>query len=65
MLEGIILNDVDNSGVSTLQISSNGVFRLADVEGDGIWEIQGYAYPLNYEDSLHITEYNGFIFKDI
>ncbi|NUM62651.1 MAG: hypothetical protein HUU44_10975, partial [Ignavibacteriaceae bacterium] len=61
--EGIILNDVDNSGVSTLQISSNGVFRLADVEGDGIWEIQGYAYPLNYEDSLHITEYNGFVLR--
>ncbi|HSD62691.1 MAG TPA: hypothetical protein VLB50_02800 [Ignavibacteriaceae bacterium] len=61
--EGIILNDVDSSGISKIQISSNGLFRLADVEGDGIWEIQGYAYPLNHDDSLHITEYDSFVLR--
>ncbi|HSD63148.1 MAG TPA: hypothetical protein VLB50_05090 [Ignavibacteriaceae bacterium] len=61
--EGEVLNSIDSDGNSDIQISSRGIFRLADIEGDGIWEIQGQAFPENSEDSLQVNEENGFVLR--
>ncbi len=62
-INGEIINDVDQQGNSTIKISSRGVFRLADIEGDGIWEIQGDAFPVNSSDSLQVSEDYGFVLR--
>jgi len=61
--DGEVLNYVDSTGNSGIQISSRGIFKLADIQGDGIWEIQGYAFPANSEDSLQVNEENGFVLR--
>jgi hypothetical protein len=42
---GQIINDKDKYGFSTIRTSGSWDFNLADVEGDGIWEIQGAMEP--------------------
>ena len=60
---GVAINNIDENGNSSIMISSNGLFRFADLEGDGICEIQGYAFPENSEDSLHVNEENSFVLR--
>ncbi len=43
--QGKIINDRDENGLSTILTSSTWDFNLADVEGDGVWEIQGAMEP--------------------
>jgi hypothetical protein len=51
-IEGQIINARDQDGLSIIQSSETWNFNLADVEGDGIWEIQGAHEPQNAADSL-------------
>jgi hypothetical protein len=60
---GTIYNNMDAQGNSTIKISANSLFNIADIEGDGIWELQGGAFPENSEDSLQVNEYNSFVLR--
>lgn len=60
-INGKMINQIGTKGESKIMISSNGIFTLADVEGDGIWEIQGDIFPVTAEDSLKVTEESNLI----
>ncbi|MDR3627222.1 MAG: hypothetical protein P4L45_10340, partial [Ignavibacteriaceae bacterium] len=60
---GKIINDIDSDGESAILTSSFSPFSLADVEGDGIWEIQGETYPQDEKDSLKMTDESAYVLR--
>ncbi len=56
--QGLIINASDNDKNSVLSIDSNSQFILADIEGDGIWEIQGKSSY--YDDDSLLTQFKTF-----
>jgi hypothetical protein len=51
-VQGDIINAKDKDGYSVIQSSGSWDFNLADIEGDGIWEIQGAMGPRSAKDKL-------------
>jgi hypothetical protein len=51
-VKGEIINAKDKDGYSIIQSSGSWDFNLADVEGNGLWEIQGAMGPRSAKDKL-------------
>ena len=59
-IEGTVINDLDRYNGSVIKISQYGNYSYVDVEGDGIWEIQGENYPAP-GDSSRINPETGMV----